>query len=339
MRTKSLFFAFILVTAAIAGAKPVAVTLTFNTDREVPGYLTKADETNLYISQYETGQQASPYPRSSIKGISWREPEDWTAAMDLWNSRDYVKAGTAFGQAMEDYQGLAILEDSIGARAVFYHMECLRRSGRYQAMMAPYLRVQRVNLSAGYKDQIRLFQGWSHLVSKKWKPLSLMMKDYEVKEEEIPGINDYTIAPNELPLQQSMNIHHMAQVAFLRANSTEKLAEGLAADLAQLDPNVEANRADREALSAQIAVMRSQALTDYSRAFTINYGAERGLALRSMLSALRLLKSEPNYAESFSMKKEAHGIATLFNVLSGGKLPAAMKPMLTAPVEPGTEDK
>lgn len=324
--------ALALVTQPLA-AKPVPATITLTDDTDFPGYVTKANETTLSVSPHPDGKSARPYALAKIKNISWREPRDWKAAMDAWNRRDYGKAIPLFAKAMQDYQGIATLEDSIGAQAVFYYMECLRRTGKFSAMIEPYVRVQEVKLGEKWQDQIRLFQGWAHLADGQWKPLFLMMQDYEVKEADIPGVGDYTIAPPVLPFQSDLNVRYIAQIAYLRGIAGENLAEALAADLATLDPASEATRIDREKLTSEIAQMRSKALTDYSRAFTIKYGAERGLALRSMLGVLGLLKKEPTFAENDSLQSEARGIARLFDGLTNGKLPERYKELLTPPVD------
>ncbi len=80
--------------------------------------------------------------------------------------------------------------------------------------------------------------------------------------------------------------------------------------------------------------MMGKALTDYSRAYTINYGSERGLALRSMLAALKLIEKMPQFKENYTMQKEAYGVAVLFNSLSPAGLPTALKHLLSKPVEP-----
>ena len=164
--------------------------------------------------------------------------------------------------------------------------------------------------------------------------MSFMMETYEVKRSEIPGIDDYTVAPNEMPLVGDLNFQHMAQVAYLRAISTEKMAEELAEKLADLDPSAEATREERITLGRDIGLMRSKALTDYSRAFTINYGSERGLALRSMLGSLKLIEKMPRFKENYTMQREAYGIAVLFNSLSPAGLPTSLKHLLSKPVEP-----
>ena len=321
-------------------AKPIAATLTMGKNKQdFPGYVTKADDNNLYVSQFEDGSAAAGYSLASIHEISWREPDDWREAMELWNRNDYTGGITAFAEAMENYKGLSeskhpLMQDTIGALAVFYHMECLRRTGKFSAMMEPYLRVKRVNLGAKWQDQIRLFQGWSHLVEGKWKPLNLMMEVYETKESEIPGIGDFTVAPNELPLKAGINVHHMAQIAFLRARSTDELSNILNAELSELDPDSDETLEQRQELTSQIGVMRSKALTDYSRAFTINYGQERGLALRAMIASMKLIKRMPKFSANFVMQKEAHGIAKLFNGISPSNMPAELSDLLQAPVDP-----
>ena len=343
---KNYIKSFLFIIAIVTGitfdslAKPIAATLTMGKNKQdFPGYVTKADDNNIYVSQFEDGSAVAGYSLASIHEISWREPDDWKEAMELWNRNDYTGGITAFGKAMEDYKGLAeskhpLMKDSIGALAVFYHMECLRRTGKFSSMMEPYLKVQRVNLGSKWQDQIRLFQGWSHLAEGKWKPLNLMMEAYETKESEIPGVGDFTVVPNELPLKAEINVHHMAQIAFLRARSTDELANALNAELSELDPDSDETLEQRQKLASQIGVMRSKALTDYSRAFTINYGQERGLALRAMIASMRLIKRMPSFSTNFVMQKEAHGIAKLFNGISPSNMPTELSDLLQAPVDP-----
>ncbi len=333
----------LIILAGQAGAKPISVTITHSDGNDFPGFATKADDRNIYISQFEDGSAARGYAFSSMKGISWGEPEDWKKAKEYWDRRDYANATKAFQQAMEDYKGFAssphpMMKDAIGAQAVFYYMECLRRTGKFAAMMEPYVKVQKVNLGAKWQDQIKLFQGWAHLAKGRWRPLSFMMETYEVKKSQIPGIDDYTVAPNELPLVDSLNFQHMAQVAYLRAISTEKLSDEMAVRLGELDPDAEATREERIVLNRDIGLMRGKALTDYSRAYTINYGAERGLALRSMKGSLSLIEKMPGFKENYTMQKEAYGVAVLFNVLNPSGLPTNLKHLLSKPVEPEPED-
>jgi tetratricopeptide (TPR) repeat protein len=332
-----------IVLSGQAFAKPVSVSIARSDGNDFPGFATKADDSNIYISQFEDGSAAAGYAFSSMKGVSWGQPDDWKKAKEYWDRRDYTNAKTAFKQAMEDYKGFAgskhpMMKDNIGAQAVFYYMECLRRTGKFADMMEPYVKVQKVNLGAKWQDQIKLFQGWEHVAKGRWRPLSFMMETYEVKKSKIPGIDDYTVAPNEMPLVDSLNFQHMAQVAYLRAISTEKLAEEKAQKLAELDPDAEATREERIVLNRDIGLMRGKALTDYARAYTINYGAERGLSLRSMLASLKLIEKMPQFKETYTMQKEAYGIATLFNVSNPGGLPTSLKHLLTEPVEPEADE-
>ncbi len=328
-----------LLTSAALEAKPISVTLTRTDDSDFPCVVTKADDANLFISRFEDGQAATPMPFTQIKSISWREPEEWTAAMEMWERRDYNGAIPAFAQAMVDYEGISkskhpLLEDNIGAQAIYFYMECLRRTGKFSDMMDPFVKVQLVNLGPKWQRQIELFRGWAHVAAKRWNPLKLMMEAYEVKEEDIPGINEYTVAPNEPIIVDTLTVHEKAQVAYLRGIATDNLCLDLEAQLAELDPRAESTREQRENLSAEIASMRAQALTDYARAYTVNYGQERGLALRSMLAGLRLMKRYENYDENYALQKEAHGIAVLFNTLSNGKLPTSLQPLLSPPADP-----
>ena len=48
-----------------------------------------------------------------------------------------IKGSAAFLEAMDNYKGIAdskhpLMKDNIGAQAVFYYMECLRRTGQFK---------------------------------------------------------------------------------------------------------------------------------------------------------------------------------------------------------------
>ena len=127
----NLFFFVISLSLGISAdsfAKPIAVTVTMGKNKQdFPGYVTKADDNNLYISQFENGSAPAGYSLTSIHEISWREPDDWKEAMELWNRNDYSGGITAFAEAMENYKGLAqskhtLMQDTIAALGVFYYM-------------------------------------------------------------------------------------------------------------------------------------------------------------------------------------------------------------------------
>ena len=131
MKSENVFItALVLVfLTSISSAKPIAATLTFGKNKQdFPGYVTKADDNNIYVSQFENGVNPAGYALSSVGEISWREPDDWREAMDLWNGNEYKKGSAAFLEAMENYKGIAdskhpLMKDNIGAQAVFYYME------------------------------------------------------------------------------------------------------------------------------------------------------------------------------------------------------------------------
>ena len=146
-----------------AFSKPISITIARSDGNDFPGFATKADDSNIYISQFEDGAGAAGYAFSSMKGVSWGQPDDWKQAKEFWERRDYAKATPAFKQAIEDYKRFALsklpfIQENIGAQAVFYYMECLRRTGKFAEMMEPYVQVQNVNLGGKWKDQIKLFQ-------------------------------------------------------------------------------------------------------------------------------------------------------------------------------------
>ena len=80
-------------------AKPVSISIARSDGNDFPGFATKADDRNIYISQFEDGSAAAGYAFSSMKGLSWGQPDDWKKAKEFWDRRDYTSATQAFKQA------------------------------------------------------------------------------------------------------------------------------------------------------------------------------------------------------------------------------------------------
>ena len=165
--------------ALSAGAAPVKVTLQTTTEDVITGWVTKGNATTLWVSTNEQAPGA-PMPRTRIANIVWEDPDDWKEGMKYWTRRDYVKGADAFAKLAKEYEGLAQVEDSIGAKAKYYQGECLRRSGKYAELLDVYDEVRRVSLSDAYKQQIALFNFWGHVGKKMWKPLKLITDRFEI---------------------------------------------------------------------------------------------------------------------------------------------------------------
>lgn len=76
----------------------------------------------------------------------------------------------------------------------------------------------------------------------------------------------------------------------------------------------------------------AEALTDYHRAFTLNYASDQELAKLAMGAALQLYAADPKLDEKYQLLKEAHGLAVIYQGLFG-KVPSGTE-RFTKPVPP-----
>ncbi|MGI9242728.1 MAG: hypothetical protein ACR2RV_18165 [Verrucomicrobiales bacterium] len=314
--------------AASAMAKSVKVTISKTDDTVITGFVVTGDASSLVISQVENAPSGARFPKSSIKSIYWDEPEDWEAAWKLWTRRDYAAASKAFEDLAKTYANLAQIEDSYGAKAKYYQLECLRRTGQYSKLMDVLDEIKTVSLSDGYAKQIQLFNYWGHVGKKLWEPLKIITDRFEKDPSSIPS---HTVPPTT-PTLKGLDAGLMIQIAYMRGIATEMLArEAHKAAVANLDPQIPETQDEVNKAWAKVKTTA----TDYARVFTLTYMSDRFIAKEAMERSLAILKEDPTMKDNYPLQKEAYALASFYKDIFGkGSVPAAYESFLKEPKPP-----
>ncbi len=106
------------------------------------------------------------------------EPEDFTAAMNLYRARRYQEARTKFVAVKDRYRPIEGLEDSISTLAAFYEMECLRKEGDLEALATALQKFSKGPLSREYQSrQLELYVLWDAVRTKSWERLESLARE------------------------------------------------------------------------------------------------------------------------------------------------------------------
>ncbi|MCB1095752.1 MAG: hypothetical protein KDN22_09275 [Verrucomicrobiae bacterium] len=266
-------------------------------------YILAVDSKGVHCSKNANGNPKTVIPLSQIDNLQFRMPLGWEDAMALQQARQYEKAAAAFAAIAKDYAAIAPFVDSPSALASYWAIDAYRRSGNYKEVNQERVRAmaRNVSLSERYKDEMEIFRAWGHIGSQAWKELLLVVNDWE-----LPLSTSGKIPPPATPPFKPLPANLVSQLAFLRATANEHLKN--------------------DAL----------ALVDYARVYTVDAGREEGLTRLSMLGALRLLKRHPEISFQYTVQKQAHALAVLFNERFQNSLPKEFDSFLTPPVMPET---
>jgi len=337
--TKSFYAAALAValtvsTASRSEAKNIRVSITTNQDAVITSYAIKGDAKAIYLNPNEKAPVGSPMAWSNIKTIYWEEPADWKAAWTAWTRRDYAAAGKEFATLIETYKGFEQVEDSYGAKAVYYYGECLRRTGDYAKLMPVYEQAKAVNLSSSYQRQIALFNYWGHAGKKLWGPLELITDKFSIPASQIEKEMPHTVPPTTPPLKK-YDPELLVQIAYLRGLAHEMNARKEHEEAVK-QLNVEVPETVQAVSVAWASVKAS--LADYARVFTLAYMSDQRLSKTAMERSMAILKEDPLIEKDYITQMEAHALAIYYkDLFGGGTVPAAYKGFLKVPEEPKGE--
>lgn len=320
--------AAVALPATPAMAKSVKVTISKTDDSVITGFVVTGDANTLVISQVENAPGGARFPQNQIKSIYWDEPDDWKEGWKLWTRRDYAAASKTFEDLAKTYANLAQIEDSYGAKAKYYQLECLRRTGQYSKLMDVLDEVKAVQLSDGYQKQIQLFNYWGHVGKKLWEPLKLITNRFEMDASSVPA---HTVPPTT-PTLRGLDASLMIQIAYMRGIATEMLARAEhKAALDALDPQVP----ETQDLVTKTWAKVKTSTTDYARVFTLTYMSDRYIAKDAMERTMAILKEDPAIKDNYPLQKEAYALASFYKDLFGkGSVPAAYEGFLKEPKPP-----
>lgn len=275
--------------AAPADAAPLRASILFKGKQaSETWYVVSADDRGVQLSASETGAGARLVPNERIDSIAFNEPDGWREAMSAFDDGRYDISVRRFGSLAKDYEAIATIEDSYGARARYYLIESHRLSGNHEAVAseAALLKIKPVKLSAAYRDQLNLYEAWGQADKEAWLSLDQSLQQFEKPDAE--GGEAIGKPFRELPASQ------FVQAAYLRG---------------VLKKNTEKEAA---------------AINDFYRAFVLSFGAEGELAQRSIIEALNLLKAKPDHETDPRIRREGHSLVKLLKDTYGQDVPAEL---------------
>ena len=119
---------------------------------------------------------------SAAASVYFKEPIDFTKAMDLFKGRKYAEARPAFARLKAQYKTMEATPGNFSTRAAFYEMECMRKAGDLEALSAAMDRFIADPLVREYeKQQVEINPLWDAVRSKSWERVDAMVKELEGK--------------------------------------------------------------------------------------------------------------------------------------------------------------
>ena len=118
-------------------------------------------------------------------GVWLFEPKDVTAAKDLYESRKYKEALTAFKKLQVTYKDFKYLNDSYFETAEYYEMECYRKLKDYKALSERLETYRPDRLTRpGIVAQTKIYRLYDAIHKKDWSRLETLCDDY-IKDPEL----------------------------------------------------------------------------------------------------------------------------------------------------------
>jgi len=167
---------------------------------QISGYLMLAEGTPKYLPVvligtnsrgllfYKENPKAANIIRARIDkypGIWLFEPKDVTAAKDLYESRKYKEALTAFKKLQVTYRDFKYLNDSYFETAEYYEMECYRKLKDYNSLSKRLETYRPDRLTRpGVVAQTKIYRLYDAIHKKDWSRLETLCDDY-IKDPEL----------------------------------------------------------------------------------------------------------------------------------------------------------
>lgn len=108
------------------------------------------------------------------------EPQEFSQAVELYQSRRYEEARAAFASVREHYRPVASVPDNPSTRAAFHEMECLRRLGDLDALHKALAAFDPTPLTRPVQiRQVGIYALWEALRVKDWQALDRLAQAYQ----------------------------------------------------------------------------------------------------------------------------------------------------------------
>ena len=141
-------------------------------------WIVAATKTAIRYRETEVSVDTKDARISEFGAIFLYEPKEYSAAMDLYQSRKYEEAKAEFIKVKERFKPIMPMENSPAALAAFYEMECLRRLGDFEGLSAALGKFIKDPLTRETQlGQIELYVLWDAVRTKSWDRLDILARE------------------------------------------------------------------------------------------------------------------------------------------------------------------
>lgn len=148
-----------------------------------------ADDKRILYYETERGVDSKTMRSIEAQAIWLVEPPELKSAMESYQDRAYEQALAAFTKLREEYLKLREIKGNVSARAALYEMECLRKLGRYDELLAKletFTPDDRGSLTREHElGQIDLYVLYDAITKEQWERLEGLAR--ERVDQPLPG--------------------------------------------------------------------------------------------------------------------------------------------------------
>lgn len=297
-----------------SSAKSAACQIALADGGRKTGFIAQTNDKGIKFTYAEN--QSGPgeqYSHSQVIAVAFTDEGDLMGpARHDYSRSNYEEAEKAFKTIATDYDNLwGISREQMGnfaSEARFFQIDCLRKLGRFdeigQAMATNTGKSLERALPEVFLPKLKVFKMWQQLAASDWDALAASLKEYE----EPVSADKASLLP--LPAFKMDAPATLVQLSYMRGK-------------------VFAAKGDKE-----------NALRDFYRAITLNYGSDPILSQKAMAEALAIQAAEPKLKESYPQQTEIHGIARVYQeVYSKGDIDVQYREFTREPEMPEAQKK
>jgi len=289
---------FVLALSAVLPslkADPLAVTLLLEDGKRRIGYIANSNERALLFQATPEGGQRTAIPYTQLRGVAFTDEGDIMGpARYAYSRSNYEEAAKLFAEVADEYSFIwGIGRDLLGnfaCEARFFHIDCLRRLGRYSeigdAMETKTGQALEDGIPEVLLPKLKIFRLWKHYADENWEALKSGLQTYE---ETLSGKKAELL---RVPPFNDSDPAILVQLHFMRGKLFEAEEQ------------------------------KQDALNELYRAALLDYGSDHQVSEQSLQSALEIQTSDPGVAESQAKQMEIYAVATVFrDAYNQGDLP------------------
>ena len=132
-------------------------------------WVVKATKTAIEYRETEVATTTKSANLSDLASLYLFEPREYSEALDLYQNREYKKARELFAKIKDTHKPVATLENNPSTLAAFYEMECLRKEGDLDGLMAAFGDFNKSALTRENQlRQVELYLLWDAVRGEKW---------------------------------------------------------------------------------------------------------------------------------------------------------------------------